>query len=139
MDAVTALIDRLKEGNPPWRDVKGLLALSELDKQRKNRTPMLFVLNLKEQARPDVRGSGPYLQTVRLTLGVICIHSATNNGEPDLLPLRQEVRRRLFGYAPLGFEALSLAGGQLLNVTSGQAAWIDQFDTEYTEDANHGA
>ena len=136
MDAVSAVIERLKEGQPEWKDVSGLLALSELKHQNLNRTPMLFVTPLLELAAPDVRGSGPALQTVSLTLGVVCIERAGHHCEADLLKLRQAIRQRLFGWQPEGFEALHLAGGQLLNVTSGQVAWIDKFSTEYTEDAN---
>ena len=139
MDAVSAVIQRLQEGETPWRDVKGLLALSDLANQPMNRTPALFVLNIDERASADIRGSGPVLQTVSLTVGVVCIERIGNRGAADLMPLRKEVRRRLFGWSPEGFEALALAGGQLLNVTSGQVAWIDKFTTEYTEDANHGA
>ncbi|KEQ19171.1 phage tail terminator protein [Endozoicomonas numazuensis] len=138
MDAVSVVIEQLKQGVPPWVEVKGLLALSDLDKQALNRTPALFVINLAERAAPDVRGSGPALQTVSLTLGVVVVEKA-HNREPDLLPLRQEIRRRLFGWAPQGFEALTLDGGQLLNIHKGQVAWIDKFTTEYTEDANHGS
>ena len=138
MDAVSAVVARLKEGTPDWKDVKGLLALSDLDNQPLNRTPALFVFNTAERASPDVRGTGPALQTISLTLGVVCVERVGNRGEPDLQPLRKEIRRRLFGWAPKGFEAFTLAGGKLLNVTSGQVAWIDQFNTEYTEDANHG-
>ena len=139
MDAASAIIQRLQEGQPPWRDVKGLLALSDLANQPMNRTPALFVLNIDERASADIRGSGPVLQTISLTVGVVCIERIGNRGAADLMPLRKEVRRRLFGWSPEGFEALALAGGQLLNVTSGQVAWIDKFTTEYTEDANHGA
>lgn len=139
MDAASAIIQRLQEGAPPWRDVKGLLALSDLVNQPLNRTPALFVLNLDERAWADVRSSGPILQTVSLTVGVVCIERIGNRGSADLIPLRKEVRRRLFGWPPEGFEAFTLAGGQLLNVTSGQVAWIDKFTTEYTEDTNHGA
>lgn len=139
MEAVSAVIERLREGAPPWADVRGLLALSDLSNQSLNRTPALFVFNISERAAPDVRSSGPALQTVSLTLGVICIERIGNRGEADLMPLRKEIRRRLFGWTPEGFETLTLAGGELLNVTSGQVAWIDKFNTEYTEDANHGA
>ena len=139
MDAVGAVIKRLDEQPAPWKDVKGLLAFSDLDRQTLNRTPALFVLNLEERATPDVRGAGPALQTVKQTLGVICIEQVGNRGEPDLMPLRKEIRRRLFGWAPQGFEAITLAGGQLLTVKGGQVAWIDRFTTEYTEDANHGS
>ena len=138
MDVVSAVVARLREGDTPWRDVKGLMALSDLDNKLSNRLPVLFVLMLKEQAQPDIRGSGPLLQSVRLTLGVVTIVRSVNGTEPDLLPMRQQIRQRLFGWQPAGFEALALAGGQLLNVISGQVAWIDQFTTEYTEDANHG-
>lgn len=136
MDAVSEVIERLRAGSPPWKDVKGLLALSDLSNQSLNRTPTLFVTPIQERALPDVRGSGPALQTISLTLGIICIERAGNRGEPDLQPLRAEIRRRLFGFQPDGFEAFILAGGQLLNVTSGQVAWIDKFTTEYTEDAS---
>ena len=139
MDAVTGIIQRLREEQTEWKDVRGLLALSDLDNQPLNRTPCLFVVPLQEQATADVRGAGPALQTVSLTLGVVCVERAGNRGEPDLYPLRKAIRRRLFGFAPTGFEPLALAGGKLLNVTGGQVAWIDTFTTEYTEDANHGA
>lgn len=136
MDAVTAMVQRLQQVPAPWVEVRGILALSELDRQSLNRTPTLFVFNVDERAAPDVRGSGPALQSVTLTVAVVCIDRVGNHGEPDLLPLRREIRRRIFGWQPAGFEPFTLAGGQLLNVTSGQVAWIDRFVTEYTEDAN---
>ena len=139
MDAVTAVISRLQDGQTPWVSVKGLLALSDLGNQPLNRTPALFVFNVDERAAPDVRGSGPALQTVTVTLGVISVERLGNRESTDLMPLRRAIRQRLFGWAPTGFEALTLGGGRLLNISAGQVAWIDHFITDYTEDANHGA
>lgn len=137
MDAASAVIARLKQDQAPWRDVSGLLALSELHRQTLNRTPALFVLTLAEDPAPDSRSSGPALQSVKQTLGVVLVDQVGNQQAPDLTPLRQELRRRLFGFQPgPQFEPLVLGTGKLLSVERGQVGWIDCFITEYTEDAN---
>ena len=137
MDAASAVIARLREGQPPWCDVRGLLTLSELHLQALNRTPALFVLMLAEDPGPDSRSSGPALQSVKQTLGVVLVDQIRNQRAPDMTPLRQELRRRLFGFQPgAQFEPLVLGAGHLLSVEQGQVSWVDRFITEYTEDAN---
>lgn len=132
-----ALIQRLQQGTPSWHSVAGLMALSELADRPPKRLPALFVVPLSEQARPDVRGSGPALQTLKVELGVVLVVAARNQQQPDLTPLRAEIRQRLFGWQPDDTaEPLALAGGQLMSVQSGSVAWLDTFHTEYTEDAN---
>ncbi|TVP08814.1 hypothetical protein [Shewanella sp. KCT] len=136
-DIVALLKAKLNPADALWVDVDGLAQLSALDDKTKTRLPKLFVIELSEQARPDVRGSGPYLQSLQLEVGVISV-MATINGTPgNLTPMRDQVRQRLFGWAPsTEHEPLSLAGGRLLKLGDRYIAWLDRFMTEYTADAN---
>jgi hypothetical protein len=137
LDIVDVLKTRLTPENAPWVDVEGLLQLSALDDKKTNRLPKLYVIELAENAKPDVRGSGPYLQTLQLEIGVICVMANVNGQHGKLTPLRQQVRNRLFGWAPATeLEPLALAGGRLLKLGNSYVAWLDRFVTEYTEDAN---
>lgn len=138
MDIVSLLKTRLTPAAALWVDVEGLVQLSALDDKSLTRLPKLYVIELSELARPDVRGSGPYLQTVQLELGVISVMANINGQHGNLTPMRQQVRERLFGWEPSqDHEPLALAGGRLLKLGDRYVAWLDRFITEYTEDANH--
>ncbi|AQS38575.1 hypothetical protein Sps_03448 [Shewanella psychrophila] len=137
LDLVTPLITQLTPTGAPWLEVEGLLKLSELDDKTPRRLPKLYVIEMSERATPDVRGTGPYLQTVQLELGVVVVMASINGLQPSLTPIRERVRQRLFGWRPhLEAEPLALAGGSLLKIGSHYVAWLDRFITEYTEDAN---
>lgn len=149
---IDSIIARLSDasldatGKNPWLSVEGLLDLSELDDKSNKRFPKLYVIELAEQARPDVRGSGPALQTVQAEIGVICLMSKRNGACPSLGPLRQAVRARLFGFVPIEdgesqheYEPLWLNGGGLLKINAGHVAWLDKFMTEYTAQATDGS
>lgn len=137
LDLVTPLITQLTPIGAPWLEVEGLLKLSELDDKTPRRLPKLYVIEMSERATPDVRGTGPYLQTVQLELGVVVVMANINDKTPSLTPIRQLVRQRLFGWQMhQDTEPLALAGGSLLKIGSGYVAWLDRFITEYTEDAN---
>ncbi|WP_299001727.1 hypothetical protein [uncultured Shewanella sp.] len=147
---IASIISRLSDasldatGKNPWLTVEGLLDLSELDDKSNKRFPKLYVIELTEQAKPDVRGSGPALQSVQAEIGVICLMSKRNGACPSLAPLRAVVRARLFGFVPLDdsdaslahdYEPLWLNGGGLLKINAGHVAWLDKFMTEYTAQA----
>lgn len=137
-DLSASLIARLAPKGTPWLEVEGLLTLSALDDKPLKRLPKLYVIEMTERATPDVRGSGPYLQTVRLELGIIVVMASINGKHASLTPIRAQVRERLFGWTPaVGVEPLALGGGSLLRIGSVYVAWLDRFSTEYTEDANH--
>lgn len=138
MSIVKAVVARLKETPKPWVDVKELGALSQLDLNQSGiRYPALYVFPAGETASEDIRGSGPYLQTIRPTIGIVLVEQSVNGGEIDFEPLRKELRKRLFGWAPLTqHEPFWLGGGRLLSIQSGAASWLDNFVTEYTEDQN---
>ncbi|WP_087022410.1 phage tail terminator protein [Thaumasiovibrio subtropicus] len=122
-----------------WRDVKPLGGLSEFDIKRSGlRTPTLFVFVVSENPKPDVRGSGPYLQSITVTLGVVIVDSNRNGRELNFTSLRQALRQQLFGWQPTKeHEPYWLGPGRLLSIEKGQASWIDHFVTEYTADQNH--
>ncbi|WP_299001786.1 hypothetical protein [uncultured Shewanella sp.] len=144
---IASIISRLSDasldvtGSPLWLSVEGLLDLSELDDKSNKRFPKLYVIELTEQAKPDVRGSGPALQSVQAEIGVICLMSKRNGACPSLTPMRQAVRSRLFGFVPQSdsdsddYEPLWLNGGGLLKINAGHVAWLDKFMTEYTAQA----
>ncbi|MGF1688704.1 hypothetical protein L4C36_18800 [Photobacterium japonica] len=138
-DVVALTVARLKEGNPPWKDVSEIDALSQLDlkKSGTTRTPALYVFLVGETPGPDVRGSGAYLQSLTATVGVVIVDTSRNGKPIDLQPLRQALRKRLFGWSGSdAFEPYWLGGGRLLTIESGRASWLDNFVTEYTEDQN---
>ncbi|KLV09574.1 hypothetical protein ABT56_00345 [Photobacterium aquae] len=138
-DVVALTVARLKEGNPPWKDVSEIDALSQLDvkKTGTTRTPALYVFLVGETPAPDVRGSGAYLQSLTATVGVVIVDTSRNGKPIDLQPLRQALRQRLFGWSGAEeFEPYWLGGGRLLTIESGRASWLDNFVTEYTEDQN---
>ncbi|WP_298769675.1 hypothetical protein [uncultured Shewanella sp.] len=148
---IDSIISRLSDssaGDTPWLSVEGLLDLSELESRSQQRFPKLYVIELTEHARPDVRGSGPALQSLQAEIGVICLMSKRNGACPSLWPLREAVRSRLFGFVPQsgnnsdssegsqhGYEPLWLNGGGLLKINAGHVAWLDKFMTEYTAQA----
>ena len=137
LDVVTLLVTQLNPQDALWLEVDGLLKLSELDDKTPKRLPKLYVIEMSERAKPDVRGSGPYLQTVQLELGVVVVMASINGQQPSLTPIRKQVRERLFGWRPhIDAEPLALAGGSLLKISSHYVAWLDRFITEYTEDAH---
>ena len=137
MNVVPQVIARLQQCSAPtWKAVKTLVDLSQLSAQNPQQSPTLYVLLLDEKVKADVRGCGPVLQTVVLTFGVVVVAHSGNRTDPDLTPIRQQIRQQLFGWQPHGFEEIALAGGRLLSVQSGYLSWIDQFSTEYTQDAN---
>ncbi len=134
---IAQLSDKTVEA-PPWVDVKEIAALSTLDIARSGtRGVTLFVFLNSESPTPDTRGSGPYIQTVTQTYGVLIVAKVVNTQTFDFEPIRQALRKRLFGWSPndghLGFW---LGTGRLLNVQKGQVSWLDNFVTEYTEDQN---
>lgn len=137
LDVVALLKPQLTPQGAAWVDVDGLLQLSALDSKKAGRLPKLYVIELSENAKPDVRGSGPYLQTMQLEIGVISVMASVNGQHASLAPMREQVRARLFGWSPhVDLEPLALAGGRLLKLGDSYVAWLDRFVTEYTEDAN---
>lgn len=140
MSFVTQCADHLRAliGNDTWRDVKELDALSELDVSKSGmRYPTLFVFLVNESPGSDVRGSGPYLQSVRATLGVVIVNQRINGRYTPMEGIRKELRKALFGYSPDSeYEPFWLGNGRLINVGRGTSSWIDNFITEYTEDQN---
>ncbi|EOX3330235.1 hypothetical protein ACPFT1_000537 [Vibrio cholerae] len=136
-DLVTRLSDKSVKA-PPWVDVKEISDLSTLDISRSGtRGITLFVFSQGERASPDVRGSGPYLQTVTETIGVLIVAKVVNDNKFDFKPVRQALRERLFGWSPnADYEPFWLGDGRLMNVQKGQVTWLDNFNTEYTEDQN---
>nr|WP_086937492.1 hypothetical protein [Thaumasiovibrio occultus] len=134
-DMITNTIAHLKT-DPLWRDVQPLADLSEFDLKRSGvRTPALFVFLVVDTPKPDVRGTGAYLQSVEATVAVVIV-DGNHNGQPlDFEPLRRTLRKQLFGWSPMaGHEPYWLGRGKLLGVGKGQASWIDHFSTEYTAD-----
>lgn len=140
-DLVTPTIERLNPQGQPWMAVEGLLDLSEIDEQSKNRLPRLYVIELAERASPDIRGTGPALQNLQLEIAVVMLLDKRNGKSrtADLRTIRQGIRHKLFGWAPDGGEPYQLSGGGLFQLNSGYIAWMDRFITEYTEDAAHGS
>lgn len=137
-DIVALTVAKLKADNPLWKDVEEISSLAQLDiKSSGNRTPVLYVFLVNENPKPDVRGSGPYLQTIQATISVVIVDSARNNKSIQFNELRAELRKRLFGWAPSSdLEPYWLGSGRLLSVERGAASWIDNFITEYTQDQN---
>ncbi|ELR65845.1 hypothetical protein C942_00932 [Photobacterium marinum] len=142
-DLIALTVARLKAGNPPWKDVSEIDALSQLNSKSAstNRTPALYVFLVGENPKPDVRGSGAYLQAITATVGVVIVDASRNGKQIDFQPLRKELRKRLFGWSGSGdFEPFWLGSGRLFTIDSGRASWLDNFVTEYTEDQlNYGA
>ncbi|SHO58797.1 phage tail terminator protein [Vibrio quintilis] len=138
MSIVQAVINRLKTTPKPWVDVKALGALTQLDMAKSGtRTPTLYVFQTGETTGGGVPGSGPYLQTVRPTIGIVIVERSVNGKEIDFEPLRAQLKQRLFGWSPLPqHEPFWLGGGRLLSVHTATASWMDNFVTEYTEDQN---
>ncbi|UTV30163.1 phage tail terminator protein [Photobacterium atrarenae] len=140
-DLIQLTIDRLKdttEGKPPWRDVGEIGDLSQLDSKSSSRNPALYVFLAGETPGQDVRSSGPYLQSVTATVGVVIVASAVNGKVADLQPLRKALRKRLFGWSGAAeFEPYWLGGGRILAIQSNRTSWLDNFVTEYTEDQNN--
>lgn len=138
---INIVIQRLKAVEPEaplWADVKEISDLSTLDVNRSGlRGVTLFVVQQSESASADVRGSGPYLQTLTETLGVVIVAKVVNSDQFDFKPVRQMLRERLFGWSPDDdHEPFWLGSGRLMNVQRGQVTWMDNFITEYTEDQN---
>lgn len=136
-DLVTRLSDKSVKA-PPWVDVKEISDLSTLDISRSGtRGITLFVFYQGERAAADVRGSGPYLQTITQTIGVLIVAKVVNDNKFDFKPVRQALRERLFGWSPNeDYEPFWLGDSRLMNVQKGQVTWLDNFITEYTEDQN---
>ncbi|MCG9624639.1 hypothetical protein L1D34_07270 [Vibrio mediterranei] len=138
-DVVALTISRLKENlaNVPWCDVKEIDSLTQINDKVKSstRTPMLYVFLVEDSPKPDVRGTGAYLQSCEVTIGVV-IEQKSINGKPiDLMPIRKTLRERLFGWSgDKEFEPYWLGRGRMLGISAGRATWLDQFLTEYTED-----
>ncbi|MGX9522496.1 phage tail terminator protein [Vibrio mediterranei] len=135
MSLIKMTADHLRKAGS-WRDVRELDALSELDVQSSGaRYPVLFVFPVGESPKPDVRGSGPYLQDVVSTVGVLIVDKKVNGRKKDMDTLRRELRKALFGFSPSQeYEPFWLGAGKLLNVSRGTVTWLDNFVTEYTED-----
>ncbi|NKF51365.1 hypothetical protein G3R49_12435 [Shewanella sp. WXL01] len=145
MESLTApIIAHLSQGTAKyptlWRQVEGLLQLSELGTASKGpkKKPALYVVELSETALADVRGTNaPALQTVRCQIGVLIVADSKNGQHKDLTPLRARVRELLFGFTPTAdAEPLTLVSGSLRQIKGSYVAWLDTFATEYTEDAN---
>lgn len=142
MSVIDTIIEHLqhKEDDEtlPWTDVKELGALSRLSKQSSGvRNTTLFVFSQGESPSPDVRGSGPYLQSITATFGVVIVAKLYNNDTCDLEPIRQALRKKLFGWTPsTEHEAFWLGQGKLLSIETNLISWLDNFVTEYTEDQN---
>lgn len=139
-DLIDLTIARLKDkaiGKPPWLDVCEIDSLAQINdgKKSNNRMPCLYVFLVSDSPKPDVRGSGAYLQSCVATVGVVIAHQSINGKPMDFTPLRKELRKRLFGWAGNSeFEPYWLGAGRLMSVSAGRATWFDQFVTEYTED-----
>ncbi len=134
-DIIEQTIQHLKQ-SPHWRDVKALGALSQLDAKRSGvRTPALFVFLAAETPKPDVRGTGPYLQSITATVSIVIVDSSRNGRDIEFAPLRQALRQQLFGWQPIPeSEPYWLGTGRLLSIEKGTASWLDSFITEYTAD-----
>ncbi len=139
MIAIGDVITRLKSAvDPLWIDVKEVADLSMLNTARSGtRGITLFVFAQSEGVSADVRGSGPYLQTVTETLGVVIVAKVVNDDKFDFTAVRKQLRQQLFGWSPdSDHEPMWLGAGRLLDIQRGQVAWLDSFVTEYTEDQN---
>ncbi|MGF1775900.1 phage tail terminator protein [Vibrio nomapromontoriensis] len=138
-DLIALTIHHLKQAmaSVPWVDVKEIDSLTQVnDKQvSTTRTPTLYVFLVDDAPKPDVRGTGAYLQSCIATVGVV-IEAKSINGKPiDFMPIRQALRQRLFGWSGNSeYEPYWLGRGRMLGVSAGRATWLDQFVTEYTED-----
>ncbi len=137
MIAMAKIVEHLK-GDVAWSDVKEISDLSTLDIARSGtRSITWFVFQQGERPSPEVRGSGPLLQSITQTVGVVIVAKVVNDDKFDFAPVRKALRKKLFGWTPDDDHApFSLGAGQLLNVRTGQVAWLDSFITEYTEDQN---
>lgn len=122
----------------PWIDVKEVSDFSMLNTARSGlRGITLFVFTQSESVSADVRGSGPYLQTVTETLGVVIVAKVINDDKFDFSSVRKALRKQLFGWSPdADHESFWLGAGRLLDIQRGQVAWLDNYVTEYTEDQN---
>ncbi|MDO6497327.1 phage tail terminator protein [Photobacterium sanguinicancri] len=143
-DLIELTVSRLKDkslGKPPWLDVHEIDDLTQVHAARSNRMPCLYVFLVSDSPRPDVRGSGAYLQSCTATVGVLISMQSINSKRIDWTAMRKAIRGRLFGWTPHGdFEPYWLGSGRLFNIANNKAAWLDQFVTEYTEDQlNYGA
>lgn len=134
---ITHLKDSASEA-PPWTDVQEISSLSALESNRSGlRGVTLFVFVQEDRATADVRGAGPYLQTVTETIGILIVAKVVNSEQFDFKPVRQALRKRLFGWSPDDLhEPMWLGNGRFMNVQRGQMTWLDNFMTEYTEDQN---
>lgn len=120
---------------PAFKEVEGLMALGDLQDRNVPRQK-LYVLELQERIGPLVEGVGLYRHTIATTVGVLLVVPARNNGQPDVITQRQQIRALLYGWQPHDdCTPLYLSGGQLQPSRAGTVAWLDKFTTEYTEDA----
>ncbi|EGR1111404.1 hypothetical protein EFU26_07225 [Vibrio cholerae] len=141
MNLLDATIELLKAPDKraapsPFKSVKKLMALSELEiSSATMQTPAVFVIEMASDPRPDVRGTGAYLQSVTDTVGIVIIADARNGKHTDFEALRQAARARLFGQPPTPkHEPFWLGKGRLLSVSTGRASWLEHYVTEHTED-----
>ncbi|STQ75538.1 phage tail terminator protein [Grimontia hollisae] len=140
MSMIDGTVALLQQNNPPWRSVQKLLSLAELSSTTVIHCPALFVIEMASNPKPDVRGTGAYLQSVTETIGVVIVTQSINGQHQDFTELRKAVKQRLFGHTPANdYEPFWLGNGRLLGMNSGRASWLDNFVTEYTEDQlNYG-
>jgi hypothetical protein len=141
-DLIELTIARLKDTTnrkPPWLDVLAIDSLAQINDKGTAiaRTPTLYVFLVSDNPKSDVRGSGAYLQSCEVTIGVVIAEKSTNRQPISWSVIRAELRQRLFGWAPDNdFEPYWLGAGRLIGLNAGRATWLDQFVTEYTEDQN---
>jgi hypothetical protein len=99
----------------------------------------VFVCPLAERPGPNQRATGPVLQQVTDTIGVVFAVRARNDKDgakaaSKLELARASVRRALLGWCPASATRhIELAPSDLVKMEPGQVWWLDRYTTEHHE------
>lgn len=137
MSVLTEIESRIESEASDVDRVGTALSLAMALEQSARSSVEVFVCPLAERPGPNQRATGPVLQHVSDTIGVVFSVRALNDQDgaraANKLELaRTSVRRALLGWCPPSASMhIELAPGDLVKMAPGQVWWLDRYTTEH--------
>lgn len=136
---ITALIDKLTaltdaDNAPVFRHVGDTLEAAAIKPETRPGVSA-YVVQLNEVAGDNDRMTGPVLQQLQESVGIILVLQSRNDrtgtkARVTLDKVRKAVRAELLGKQPtLDHSALLFQSGELLEMTAGFVIWLDTYTT----------
>lgn len=118
--------------------VNSVMEFAAIEKSPPIRSETLYVIPLGERVK-NTEYTGVIVSTVIHQFGVVtALRNAKNVDQQALDEIRNNIRELLAGWIPLsGYEPITRGNGSLLQLKNKTVYWLDVFETQSTEQAQH--